>query len=487
MQSRRDRVQAHDFMMGRLGTAMLESDPNAVDAPLRRTRNTFYIGLALGAVLCVGFLVFGLIFPGGSTSWRQEGRLILVRDTGASYLYSQGVLRPVDNYTSARLIQGEGMAVSLVREASLEGVPRGGPVGIPAAPDSLPTGEIGTVWRLCALPSAEGDAPRTSLTLDDAEGMVVPPPEYAVPVVGPDGRRHLLWAGSRLELDVAGGAVEAMGYGTVPALPVSDSFLAAVPEGPGLTAPAVPGLGEVSGVAGLEARRVGTLFTVPAGNGASQDYLLTRDGLVPLTATEAALLLASPATREEAYAGAEPTAATLSAGEVQRLLAPDAEAGEVLAAGLPAVPPEAVPEGSGNPCLVVDPSGESSLALSPDSSITALPVQQVPGFSPGCPTPDLVGVPAGGGALVRAAPEAGRSDAPTYYLVTEDAAKFPLLDADTVTALGYTEEEAVTTPNSLLRLLPTGPMLHPALAAQPLTSPQDPAAQPCPGEAQEAV
>ncbi|MGW9350129.1 type VII secretion protein EccB [Nocardiopsis flavescens] len=487
MQSRRDRAQAHDFMMGRLGTAMLEADPNAVDAPLRRTRNTLYTGLAVGAVLCVGFLVFGLLFPGGAASWRQEGRLILVRDTGASYLYSQGVLRPVDNYASARLIQGEGMTVSLVREASLEGVPRGGPVGIPAAPDSLPTGEVGTVWRLCAVTPAGEAAHRTSLTLDGAEGTVVPPPEYAVAVVGPDERHHLLWADRRLELDVAGGAVEALGYGTVPALPVSDSFLAAVPEGPRLAAPEVPGLGEASDAAGLEEHRVGTLFTVPSGNGAAQDYLLGDRGLVPLTVTEAALLLASPAVREEVYTGSEPEAVPLAAGEVRGLLAPGAGAGEALAPGLPAVPPEAVPEGSGNPCLVVGPSGERSLALSPDASITALPVQQVPGISPGCPTPDLVGVPAGGGALVRASPEAGASDAPTYYLVTEDAAKFPLLDADTVAALGYTEEGAVTTPNSILRLLPTGPVLHPGLAAQPLTPPQDPAAQPCPGQAQEAV
>ena len=34
MQSRRDRVMAHNFTVGRLGTAMLEADPDAVDALL---------------------------------------------------------------------------------------------------------------------------------------------------------------------------------------------------------------------------------------------------------------------------------------------------------------------------------------------------------------------------------------------------------------------------------------------------------------------
>ncbi len=182
MQSRRDRVQAHTFMVRRLSTAMLAGDPDAVDAPMRRTRTGTFIGLGLAALLCVGFLVFGLIVPGGSTAWRQEGSLIVVRESGATYLYSQGMLRPVANYASAKLAQGGQLTARTVSAASLEGVPRGGPVGITGAPDSLPDPEsLGSrVWHLCALPPVEDQPARTALTVTDGPPLEELPADQAV-------------------------------------------------------------------------------------------------------------------------------------------------------------------------------------------------------------------------------------------------------------------------------------------------------------------
>ncbi|MBB6119148.1 type VII secretion protein EccB [Nocardiopsis algeriensis] len=473
MQSRRDRVMAHTFTVGRLGTAMLEGDPDAVDAPMRRTRSGTYIGTAIAAVLCVGFLVFGLIFPGGASTWRQEGRLVVERDSGASYLYSGGVLRPVDNYASARLIQGGEDAVSLVSARSLDGVPVGGPVGIAGAPDALPDPEAAasSVWRLCALPPEKGERARTALVVGDAPDPNPPAGDRAVLVTDPEGAPHLLWQGTRLRLDEEGGAVQALGYGTSRALPVTPAFLDTVPTAPDLAAPEVPGAGEEGAVLAGAPRRVGQVFAVSAPGQDDQHHLLTREGLVPLTLTEALLLLADPGIAEAAYAGSAPEAVPLPAGEAHAGLAPGAEEAGGREPRLPAVPPKLLEDDGRAPCVRLDPDGSLSLTMDGPDSLEAWPVQERPGTAPGCPTPDLVGIPAGEGALVRARPVGGSSSSPTHYLVTDAAAKYPVAGDSALTALGYDAEQALPVPTPLLRLLPTGPLLAEETAALPLAPP----------------
>jgi type VII secretion protein EccB len=471
MQSRRDRVMAHNFTVGRLGTAMLEGDPDAVDAPMRRTRTGTYIGIAIGVVLCIGFLVFGLIFPGGATSWRQEGRLIVDRDTGATYMYSAGVLRPVANGASARLVQGADAAVSLVSARSLEGVPVGGPVGIAAAPDSLPT-EAGleeSVWRVCALSpqDEDGEIGRTALVVGDAQEPVSPSAGQGVLVAGPDGAQHLLWNGTRLRLDEERGAVQALGYGTSSVLPVTSAFLNTVPTGPDLTAIDVPGAGDDGGDLAGEPRRVGQVFAVSTPGQGDQHYLLTGDGLVPLSMTQALLLLAAPDVSGAAYPDSPAEALPLPAGEAHARLSDGPAPREELH---PGAPPELVGVGASVPCLRLTPEGSLSLTMDDPAGVDAWPVQERPGIAPGCPTPDLVGIASGRGTLAAAQPVGGSGVATTHYLVTDSAAKYPVVDENALTALGYETAQSVPVPTSLLRLLPSGPVLDPEAAALPLAS-----------------
>lgn len=470
MQSRRDRVQAHTFMVRRLSTAMLAGDPDAVDAPMRRTRTGTFIGLGLAALLCVGFLVFGLIFPGGSTAWRQEGSLIVVRESGATYLYSQGMLRPVANYASAKLAQGGQLTARTVSAASLEGVPRGGPVGITGAPDSLPDPEsLGSrVWHLCALPPVEDQPARTALTVTDGPPLEELPADQAVLVKLRDDGYHLLWRGSRMRLDAENGALEALGYGTSAALEVTEAFLTAVPEAPDLAAREVEGRGEPGPVLANRPTAVGQVFVVPgSADQIPQHYLLTRDGLVPLTDVEARLLLAHPATRD-AYGAESPTAVELTAGDVHGHLA---DPGQTQSAdnAHPGSAPTLFSTDNAAPCLQLTGDGTLGLTVQAAAAVPAWPVQETPSIAPGCPTPELMGIPSGGGALVAARPVAGATGSPTYYLVTDAAAKFPLPDASVAETLGYAPTAATPVPTSLLRLVPTGPLLDPEAAALPVT------------------
>lgn len=476
MQSRSDRVMAHNFTVGRLGTAMLDADPDAVDAPMRRTRTGTYVGVGIGALLCVGFLVFGLIFPGGATSWRQEGRIVVDREGGATYLYSDETLRPVANLASARLAIGEGAATSLVNQSSLEGETMGGPVGIAGAPDALPEEDAQGTWRLCAVePAGEEDTPRgrTTLVVGEAPEPKNVGPGEGVLVSDPDGVEYLLWQGTRLRLDEDAGGLQALGYGSsTPALPVDAAFLNALPEGPDLVAPDVDGAGEQGPELAGSTRAVGQVFAVSTPGQGDQHHLLTRDGLEPLTLTQSLLLLGDAEISGPAYDGAPAEAIALPAADVHANLAPD-PAAPTHARDLPPSPPTAPAVGSEVPCLRWTPDGSMAMTMDASARIQAWPVQERPFVEAGCPTPDLVGIPTGQGGVVRARPVAGSAESPTYYVVTDTAAKYPVADTSALTALGYSEDKAVSLPTSLLRLLPTGPVLSQEAAALPLAaSPQ---------------
>lgn len=482
MQSRRDRVMAYNFTVGRLGTAMLEGDPDAVDAPMRRTRGGTYVGLGLGALLCIGFLVFGLIMPGGATSWKQEGSIVIDKDGGATYLYSEGTLRPVDNLASARLILGDGAKTSLVKQASLEGTPVGGPVGIPGAPDALPEEDTTAVWRYCALPPVEDqEAPRgrTALVAGEAPPPQSPGRDQGILVSGPDGAVHLLWGGARLRVEEESGGFQALGYGTSPVLAVSTAFLGTVPEGPDLEAPPVTGAGDPGPDSIAADHRVGQVFAVSTPDQEDQHYLLTREGLVPLTLTEALLLLADPDVSGPAYGGASPEAVALSASEAHQALASGASAPRN-ANGLPAAPPTALDLGSAIPCMRWEEDGTPLFTVDDPQEIQAWPAQDRPFVEPGCPTPDLVGIPSGLGGVVRALPVGGTETTPTFFVVTDAAAKYPVADEVALGALGYTAASAVPLPMSLLRVLPTGPLLSQEVASLPLAASPRAGGQSCP-------
>ncbi len=92
----------------------------------------------MAALVCLVVALFGFVVPGGNTKWEKSGTLVLVEDTGARYLSVEGVLHPVHNLTSARLLAGGSLTVSSVKSKSLREAPRGPAVGVVGAPDSLP-------------------------------------------------------------------------------------------------------------------------------------------------------------------------------------------------------------------------------------------------------------------------------------------------------------------------------------------------------------
>src|SRR5262249_39874454 len=119
--------------------------------PLRRTPLGLVVGCILGLLAVGGFLVYGIIRPGGATGWQRPGTLIVDKGTGTRYVLAAGRLHPVLNYASAPLLLGAALTVDLVPSPALAGVPPGAPVGIPGAPDALPPAGSGDIpWLVCA-------------------------------------------------------------------------------------------------------------------------------------------------------------------------------------------------------------------------------------------------------------------------------------------------------------------------------------------------
>ncbi|MFI1850922.1 type VII secretion protein EccB [Streptomyces sp. NPDC020480] len=469
MQTKRDQVQAHMFVMGRLTSAMLRADPDAPESPQGRTNRAVTISVLIGILLCAGSFVFGLLSHGTKSSWRDPGTLVINKETGTRYLYLGGRLRPVRNHTSARLLAGDQMKVMTIGSKSLRGTPHGSPVGISGAPDEPPgNGNLtGDPWQVCS-GNTSGATGTTVAVGAKADGAGLKSGQ-ALLVSGPDNDDYLVWQGRRLRLDQKANAAEALGYGSTKPVPVSAAFLNSLPTGPDLAPADVPGRGGQGPALGGLKTRVGQVFKVAAPGGTARYYLLRKEGLAPLTATGAALVLGDPDTRKQAYAGGAVSPASLGADVLSGHLAPDTPEVET-GKRQPATPPEPVDLGTGRtPCVGVESGSDGtrvSVALIRDVDLG--PTTQAPpeGLVPACVTVNRITVRPGGGALVHVLGAGGGEVGNTLYLVTDTGMKYRLPAADSLKALGYSEGEAQALPSSLLAMLPTGPDLTPQAASE---------------------
>ena len=82
MYGRRDLVDAHLFLRGRLSAAVLRSDPDSPDRPLRRTSTGMGVGAAVAAAAIVVVVVLNLFLFTTNDSWREQRGALLVDDAG---------------------------------------------------------------------------------------------------------------------------------------------------------------------------------------------------------------------------------------------------------------------------------------------------------------------------------------------------------------------------------------------------------------------
>ncbi|MFJ3423100.1 type VII secretion protein EccB [Streptomyces sp. NPDC086082] len=444
MQTRRDHVQAYQFAMGRLASALVSGDPGRGDSPTRRSALGSVFGVGLVVLLCAGYGVYGLISPVAKDDWRKDGTIVLEKDTGNRYVYANGELRPVRNYASALLIAGARTAPETVSATSLAGVPHGTPVGIQGAPDTVPDASaLATgAWARC-LPGqgADGTAATTKGTKakgsagqgqslvfgSSATALAALPADRQVLLRGPGSTRYLLLSGVKYPVPGTPTLI-ALGLDDETALPATADWLAAVPTGTALAGPVPSGAGKAAAKVAGQSTVVGQVFRTTTGS-AEHYYVMRSDGLALVNATEYALLTARPGAPAPRQVGqADIAVAPVSSEHATTGRVPDLT--------------RVRPLEGGTVCVTDLADGRARITRAASES-------------------GGIVLPAGGGVL--AVPDSGR----TEYLITEQGLKYRIADTDAARALGFGDtKHRLTLPAGVLALVPDGPVLSRAAAAK---------------------
>lgn len=469
MPSRKDQLHSYQFMMQRVISSIMLHETDPEQTPLRRGVGALFGGLMVAALVAAGFGIYGVITGVEAGRWRTDGAIIIERETGAHFVYRQGVLQPVLNYASARLVSGvEAPPLHRVASRSLAGLPRAVVVGIPGAPESLPppARAVGPPWTMCStLEVDDTGAPATSTTLlvgGEVPGGV-PFEEHGLVVRDPaDDTRYLVWRSHRYRItgDDPDRVIRSLYGFHVPVVDVGTAWLNGVPAGPDLGPPDVEGVrrwGKKS--TGVSGYRVGDLVHHPIAGGA-QHYLVLDDGLAPVTELQMMLLRAEHDVELQEI----PSATANRLRHDDRLVPVEGEAAP------PSSPPPLLPvppDGLVTLCATTTSAATPpALSLGGDLSVLAAALPTARATEEGTRLADRVMVPPGRVAVVRAVPS-GTAEAGSYQVVTDVGVRYPVSSPEALAALGYPPDMAVDIPAALVQRIPVGPTLDFGAAMQP--------------------
>jgi type VII secretion protein EccB len=456
MQSRRDLFQAHRLMTQRAALALLRGEPDIPDQPLRRLNVAAFSGALVAVIVAALFGLWGLLGHGGSQLHQQPGTLVIDQQTGTSYVFCQGgKLCPALNYASARLaLRSSSVDQQTVSQASLAKFARGPLIGIPGLPQPLPDPGLlfRQPWSVCMQTVIGASGPQASTTLVGGIGTGGRPLGGAALLAQALGQDWVIWDGQRMPME--SGMLETLFAARQP-IAVPPVWLDALPEGPAFAPPAIAGQGDPLAGPGGSTVLVGQVYEVNAvGGSPPQYYVMLRSGLARISETQAALLDFEPSAPKPSMLSPSQVTGHLSAVTV-----PDG--------GLPSSVPAVAAAGSSAPVCVVYAATGAGRALARQVVLGG----QVP--SGGTPTPaatdvDRVALPPGAGALVGAAPGAGRAGGAVSYFLVSGGRRYALASQGVAAMLGYDlSTQAVLLPAGVLDLVPSGPALNPAEASRP--------------------
>lgn len=167
----KSQVQAYRFVLRRMESALVRKDPVMLHDPMRSHKRSTIVGVIVGVVGLVGFLLFGVLNPAPTV---PDSGIVISQPSGSIYVVSQNPheLIPVFNLASARLLLAAAQQQSqqqsggsggtsttsapnvvnptTVNDSQLAGVPMGRLTGIPNGPTMLPaSGQAATTWAVC--------------------------------------------------------------------------------------------------------------------------------------------------------------------------------------------------------------------------------------------------------------------------------------------------------------------------------------------------
>lgn len=466
MPSRQDQMHSYQFSVQRVVSALVLRETDPAQFPFRRVTVAGFASLMVGVILIAAFGVYAVFTGGASDSWKQQANAVLLeKGNGAHYVYKNSVLHPVRNLASALLFAGGSTRnIISVSAKSLSTVPRGPMVGIPDAPDSIPTPDklVKGAWTACSVPIAE-TAPdegghRSLLAIGDllgvAESGTALTDETGVAVRTPNNPdAYLLWHQRKfLMANVNADTLQALGFTADPQrLPIVDlAFLNAFEAGDPIKPPSIQNAGEQSTVGNY---RNGTLLSnrSPAGQ---QFFVISGNKVEQITQVQASLL--APRT--------EITSVTTVPG--------DAPGNRLLPQGpgaMPSMPLKPVDIGDAAVCATAgNDAGFTSIRYGVPTPDVSRLVRTAGRTDRGAPLADYVAVQPGLGVLVEGYTVAKTSSG-VVSLVTDIGQQFPIADKPSRDALGLGGVDPAPMPVKLVALLPQGSELSQKAAAATIT------------------
>lgn len=407
-------------------------------------------GVALTVLVVLVGLILGFIRKGLPEGW-EDNHLVIAQDTGARYVTVDGVLYPVLNTASARLLlPAEADAPVVTKSSQLRDVPLGRAVGIVGAPDQLPKPDalINTGWAAClddaGTPTVTvGTGPEDSATAEVSDNAVV--------ARSSTGEVFVVAGTYRYRVDPIqppDAVLRALDLAGAPVRDVDDRWLNLFRPGSDLVPVEVTGAGQP--VAGTDLL-IGWVVQQP---GSAVRYLVDADGqLAELSPLAYRLYMLGTGQRlGEAH--------QVTAAALQPLR-------NGPAAGATDWPREApAPLTDARPCAL---SGLTDATATTTFASTTAPAPSSP--APSTPVPSTpVTVDPGAGALVRAGGR-GTESTSTTYLVDATGTAFPVVTTDeAVQRLGYAADDIGAVDAGWLTLFDIGPTLSVAAAGQPGSS-----------------
>ena len=464
MPSRQDQLHSHQYALQRVVAALVTHDPDPHRSPLRRAGTTALTSLVIAALAVGGVAVHGLLTGAGSGRPDNDAAVYVEKGSGARFVYDKSgqKLHPVLNYSSALLIaNAPAPDVISASHQQLAKVPLGEPLGIPGAPDSLPDPDdlLTAAWSICTQTPSGGDPgaePTSTLLVGDTltDGVVAASADRALLVRDPAQQTYLAYRNRRFPIPVGRyhETLRALGWNDEQPWPVAAAWLNAVPLGPDLKPPAIPGLGGPSSVDGYPIGQLVTDAQTAEGN-PTQWAVVLADGVAAVTEMQARMLVTVPGARSPVPTGAR-------FAQLKPSSTPMRDANPM---------PSSVPALAGNPdraCMTL-PVGANGDGIRINPSVptgTAVSGATVPGGVQA----DLVHVARGRGAvIVSAASPSAPASAGTVTLVTDTGLRFAVAGRDAVAKLGYGGVDLRQVPAELVALVPQGPALDPVRARQP--------------------
>ncbi|MFE9095583.1 type VII secretion protein EccB [Streptomyces sp. NPDC007264] len=315
MASRRDQLNAYTFAKRRMLAAFLQPSPDGSEEGAPRPLRAVLPGVVVGAVVMAVFGAWGMFEPTAPRGWDVPGeKVIIASESTTRYVVLKTgrtvQLHPVLNMASAKLVldTGKGDVVTVDESVLDDGrIPHGVTIGIPYAPDRLPSDEEAGAakrWAVCERPSPGGR------TVQKAAFVLAARDRHKTEgrrqklhggdllyVVAPDGTRYVVDArGTAYQVSSTDKLLLStiVGADREPQR-VTQEWIETLHTGDPITFPTISGApGAAAGAPGqLDARanRVGMVLRAPV-NTKEQYYVVLRGRVAPVSDFVAELLLA---------------------------------------------------------------------------------------------------------------------------------------------------------------------------------------------------